>query len=79
MGEGYVSLDTKLYCYPFSEVIVKYDIGNGMKLKYARVGYDNEGRLTMLTKNPIPKKAQRIIQNNLANINRFITKHSDLN
>lgn len=72
-------IKTLAFCYPFSEVKVRYDVGNGIKIHHARVGYDNEGRLCMLTKNPIHKQAQELISNELVSISRYLTKWRDLN
>ena len=72
-------VETLSYCYPFSEVKIRYDVGKGIKIHHARVGYDNEGRLCMLTKNPIHKQAQDMISKELVSISRYLTKWRDLN
>ena len=75
----HVCLQTIRYCYPFSEVKVTYDIGKGPKTHYTKVGFNQHGKLCMVSKNAIHKEAQKLIDQHLLYINKYVNKLRDIN
>lgn len=56
--EGVFEFETLEYLYPESNVKLRYNVGNGDKVHYLRVGYKKSGHLVYRSKHEVAAKAQ---------------------
>lgn len=70
----FVSIETLNYMYPTSLLQLQYNLGNGNKTHFIKVGFDSKGQRFVKSKNPIAKRAQQLICNDFFNVYSFITK-----
>ena len=78
-GDGYhVELETMVAEIPISTMRLRYDIGKGMKVHAAFLGYDRNGNIFLRSKNQLPKLVKKVIGRMMIGDVKFINKVSEI-